>query len=553
MKKRNIFFSLVLVGIASVAALSGCGKGGDKPDFMKPVTANGYFRPHRGEWYSTYRALRLNGGQGYSNENYSEIVDVDYDYTYQAVTDVKAFVVPVDFVGYEAANLPKGAEGTKEDLRKAVFGRADETNWNSLKSYYDAVSFGQCQVDGVVADWFHTNVTPNQFKKGDNFGPNKQYIGASGSSAVRALIRAIQDHYFGEGSQYNLADFDGNGDMVLDSLLIIYSCPPKVDGSTELFWAFCGDSDAGTINRYFWASYETFWEYDYDPETKTYKRWTKQEIAEGIAKIDCHTLIHEFGHVIGAPDYYDYDYSGNNPLGGVDMMDYNVGDHNSLTKGWYGWVAPYVVEDNCSITINSTTDTGDFIIVPLPGKWYEYGDKENRWDGTLLDQFLIIEFITPTGVVAQEADHSYDPNYPTFYSQPAIRILHADARIGQFDYDSNFKGYTAQTKITVSGLYLRTAATNTGGKKADTKTRGAAFFNDRLLTLLSSEPTRRTWQLRGADNGHNQDLWETGDVLSGYKFFGRTGIQDTDLPFNIEIKAINGMKNATIQFTRTDK
>ena len=126
MKKRNIFFSLVLVGIASVAALSGCGKGGDKPEFMKPVTANGYFRPHRGEWYSTYRALRLNGGQGYSNENYSEIIDMDYDYTYQAVTDVKAFVVPVDFVGYEAANLPKGADGTREDLRKAVFGRADE-------------------------------------------------------------------------------------------------------------------------------------------------------------------------------------------------------------------------------------------------------------------------------------------------------------------------------------------------------------------------------------------------------------------------------------------
>ena len=554
MKRKGILLSLAIVALSTLGACSNSisGKPLELTDFMQPVEKGSYFRPHRGEWSSTYRALRLNGGMGYSNEQYSQVVDMKYEYEYYAVTNVKSLVVPVDFIGYEAENLPKGAEGTKEDLRKAVFGEASDTSWNSLKSYYETVSYGQCKISGEVTDWFHTNLTPKQFKEGEKFGPENQYIGAKGQSAVSALIRAIQEEYFGKNGQYKLNDFDANKDGVVDSLLLIYSCPARVDGSTELYWAFCGDSGAGIVNRYFWASYDTFWEGCYNPETGKYRNWTTAEIANGTAKIDCHTLIHEFGHVIGAPDYYDYDYAGKNPLGGTDMMDNNVGDHNSLTKAWYGWTAPYIVEKSCTITINSTTDTGDFIIVPLPGKWYARNDKENRWDGTMLDQYLMLEFITPTGVNEQEGKYAYTQGYPVFYSEPGIRITHVDARIGQFDYNSNFKGYTIQTRPGASGIYLRTAATNTGGLVPDTKgsSRATAFKDDRLITLVSSDPLRQTWQLRGSDHGHNIDLFQTGDSLSNYKFFGRSGVADTNFPFKITVGEIVGNEYASIKFTR---
>lgn len=565
MKRKGLLLSLALIALSSLSSCANKGLSGEPlplTEFMQPVEKGSYFRPNRGEWYSTYRNLRLKGGMGYQNEQYSEVTHIptdkdgnpDYDnaYSYYAVTDVRALVVPVDFVGYEAEELPKGAEGTREDLRKAVFGEASDTNWHSLKSYYNKVSYGQCNITGEVTDWFHTNVSPAEFKAGKSFGPNKEYTGVAGQSAVRGLIRAVQEVYFGKNGQYDLDDFDANDDGVVDALLLIYSCPAKVDGSTELYWAFCGDSDAGQVNRFFWASYDTFWESNYNETTGAYRNWTREEIANGTAKIDCHTLIHEFGHVIGAPDYYDYDYQGKNPLGGADMMDYNVGDHNSLTKGWYGWTMPYIVEKNCSITINSTTDTGDFIIVPLPGKWYARNDKENKWDGTLLDQFLMLEFLTPTGVNEQEADHAYSKGYPVFYSEPAIRITHVDARIGMFDYDSNFKGYTIQTTATQSGMYLRTAATNTGGLAADTKgtSRASAYKDDRLITLVSSQEERRTWQARGADNGRNIDLFKTGDVLENYKFFGRSGVADVEFPWKITIGEIVGTEHATIKFSR---
>ena len=44
-------------------------------------------------------------------------------------------------------------------------------------------------------------------------------------------------------------------------------------------------------------------------------------------------------------DYYDYE-EGLRPdggLGGADMMDYTVGDHNSFTKIILDWTTPLVV------------------------------------------------------------------------------------------------------------------------------------------------------------------------------------------------------------------
>lgn len=53
------------------------------------------------------------------------------------------------------------------------------------------------------------------------------------------------------------------------------------------------------------------------------------------------TFVHELGHLMGFPDLYSYegDYEFG-PLGGFDMMDYNVGDHGPLNKLLFGWLQP---------------------------------------------------------------------------------------------------------------------------------------------------------------------------------------------------------------------
>src|SRR5205085_9571813 len=57
------------------------------------------------------------------------------------------------------------------------------------------------------------------------------------------------------------------------------------------------------------------------------------------------TLIHEMGHAFGLPDYYDYE-PGNGPdggLGGLDMMDANVGNHNAFSRWLLDWIQPDVI------------------------------------------------------------------------------------------------------------------------------------------------------------------------------------------------------------------
>lgn len=528
MKMRKIPLFFALLGV--VASVSSCGT----PKY------DDYFKPHIGEWASTYRGLRLNG-MGYDYEQYSRVIDMEAEKTYYAVTDVKALVVPVDFTDYPASSLPKGADGTIDELEKAVFGEAEDTSWQSLRSYYEAVSFGKCKISGTVTDWFHTNVSAAQFANGANFGPDHKYKGAKKEYATQELAYAISQEYFGEG-KLDMDDYDANKDGVIDSIIMIYSAPhhsvPGANVDQDTFWAYCWSVSGakGGAYRYFWCSYAFF-----------------EEGQDGVeeTKLNCRTLIHEFGHVIGAPDYYDTDYNQNpegkqySPLGGIDMMDHNVGDHNSFTKANYGWVTPYIVEGNADITINSTTDTGDFIIVPMPGKWYEYGDKENRWDGTMLDQYLMIEFLTPTGVCEADSKVSQNGFGEYWFQNAGIRITHVDGRLGRFAYDENntFNGYTITTTRT-NDYYVDFASDNSGSRCA------FKYGDDRLISVVSS--TGKKWKERGNASVTVEDLWYAGDVLENHMFFNRSGKQLDVLPYKITIEEVNGNESAKISFRRTD-
>ena len=61
--------------------------------------------------------------------------------------------------------------------------------------------------------------------------------------------------------------------------------------------------------------------------------------------LDPLVTIHETGHALGLPDYYDYE-PGNGPdggVGGLDMMDINWGDHNVFSKWLLDWLTPQVM------------------------------------------------------------------------------------------------------------------------------------------------------------------------------------------------------------------
>lgn len=550
------------LALAFASVLASCGPTG-------PVeTYDHYFKPGAHEWISTYAGLRQ--GKGSMDPFSTVAVETPNGLrTKKMVQNVKALVVPVDFTDFPASGLPNGEEGTKTELEAAVFGEAEETRWHSLRSFYEESSFGQCHVSGEVVDFFHTGVTAREFATGATFGKEhtangQGFEGTTGTSVTKKLVAAITSLYKEGGSRYgeiDLNEYDANGDDYIDSVLMIYSCSPhqtdnagKIDD--DLFWAFrwnasveptydsYGDVVYPGADGFFWASYRTFYEHE---------DYTDEDIRNGNATIDCHTLIHEFGHILSLEDYYDYSYN-HSPLGALDMMDHNIGDHNAYSKSLLGWITPNIVNGAAEITINSTTDTGDYIILPAPDTWEiwgDYADKSQRWYGTTLAQYLMIEFLTPTGVAYYDGLNQYTPGWAYYFSTAGVRITHVDSRIGEFLYNNNekayrFNSYTIQTVYSGTDTgYCDLATTNTGKNNEGRKQE--AFEDNRLITTVSSQGI--TWKARKRASVKNEDLFQEGDTLSGYQFFNKIGGQVVDMGYEISIVKIDGNNSATIRFT----
>ena len=108
---------------------------------------------------------------------------------------------------------------------------------------------------------------------------------------------------------------------------------------------------------------------------------------------------YETGHIYGLADYYDYNSSWA-PLGGIDMMDHNVGDHSAFSKFSLGWTNPWVVDKPGQIVLRSFSTSGDCFIIP-----------SGNYNGTAFDEYLMFELVSPNG--ASEKDYKKGEGYST--------------------------------------------------------------------------------------------------------------------------------------------
>ena len=100
--------------------------------------------------------------------------------------------------------------------------------------------------------------------------------------------------------------------------------------------------------------------------------------------------MHETGHILGLPDYYDYDGSigPKGGLGGWDMMDYNWGDHNAFSKYLLGWIDPVVISSGTHQIIlppsGTTSSDNTVLIMPnaVPDSFGEFFLVQYREPGT---------------------------------------------------------------------------------------------------------------------------------------------------------------------------
>ncbi len=432
-----------------------------------------------------YHTVSVDSLSQYTYQNYSGIETLNGS-GMPSTGEVKILVIPVQFTNASAQFT--NAEDVHDILEEAFFAEnenGEDTPWESLHSYYKKASFGRLNITGKV-----TSIV--------TYEAEDTTLDASNTSLASTITKNAINQLVNKG-EVNLADYDSNKDGYIDGVEVVYctsqptpsSFGTSDSGSSDLWWNFT--TNAGGVqnlakpgvNRIFWSRFDYL--------TNAYYANVKDESGNPIGKrlngnaVDAHTIIHETGHMMGAPDYYSYDHN-EGAAGCVDMMDMNVGDHNAYTKMAYNWVAPMVVDgssSNFEITLPSYTDTGKFLLVR--------NTVADKWNQTPYDEYLIIEYYTPTGV--NEMDSTGYPEWSSqvsstgsaayghggTYEHPGLQVFHVNARVASEQGSLNDKG----EKVKGSGKIAYTDSP----KNQTVKDTSSKTYEDAAILYASNDGT----------------------------------------------------------------
>ncbi len=298
-------------------------------------------------------------------------------------------VLLISFSDYPSRN-------SADYIHDRLFGDpTDGYPYESLKNYYFRSSYGQLDIEGTVLGWYQTGY-PRSNVDQSTFGRQQ-------------LIREALQHYDDAGQDFSQFDNDGNGSI--DYLVVIWTGP---HGEWSSFWwgyqtSFNDVSftlDGKHLGKYSWQ-WETYY-YDNDQYPQTFSP---------------RTVIHESGHALGLPDYYDYDdtVGPGGGVGGLDMMDGNWGDHNCFSKFLLGWLTPDVYTSGThSITLKPTGESPEAVVI-MPDV------SEND----LFDEYFMVQNRTRV---------NNDQNFPN----DGLLIWHVDAHLNSVGSDYLFdNSYTA--------------------------------------------------------------------------------------------------------------
>ncbi len=314
-------------------------------------------------------------------------------------------VIPVEFSDVTAES--KGY--TIDKIKQAFNGSEANASYYSVWEYYYLSSYGQLDLDITVLDsWFMPKYASSYY---ENLATSE--TGNGDQIIIDEALAAL------EGTM-DLSKFDSDGNAIIDAIILVNTL--EVDADNIFHWAYrywnYYTDDAGnyyeydgvSANDYLWASYQFMLE-AYDEDGNAYY---------DDSVMNTYTFIHEFGHVLGADDYYDTAYVGA-PMDGCDIMDAMFGDHNPYTKFNYGWLTSsrlVVAEESVTLTLEDFSKNGDTIIIA------------NNWDESLgvYQEYYIVMYYTNNELNSAEMGGGY-------FLRDGIVVYHVNASLYKEDYE----------------------------------------------------------------------------------------------------------------------
>ena len=447
--------------------------------------------------------------------------------TLPSTGDVNMLVNPVAFKGdKDTCNaMESSCDLVKENLHQTFFGESNEENGNeSVSSFYKKSSYGKLNLKGEISEVYELPRTVNEYCNlmYSRYGTSKVYDSGAFYTQLGVIEATIINGVFGDSTSYNNINYDNDGDGLIDGVWFVYLEDYLSSNSTyvdyyeakqQLLWAF------------------TYWNFNSNVKLGTFGWGSYKFTVEGGYSHDSHTFIHETGHMLGLYDYYDYDSQAANPTGGLDMMDYNVLDHDAYSKYILDWTTPTYVKEEGTYTLKPLTSSTDcFIIAPK-----SYNDSE-FWE------YYIVEYYRPDGLNKLDATTKYS-NLKMF-TVNGLRVYHVNQKMGYLVYNQRKNSYVWNNSY-ISDLdsddfesedkYPYIINSNTSSYSYNTKK------DITLVSLISAAGRTNTQDGKNSDiftEGTSYDsknlTWEDGESMNFS--FSVTSVTDDSLTFTFTKK-----------------
>lgn len=257
----------------------------------------------------------------------------------------------------------------------------------------------------------------------DVFGPvtlsrNVAYYGTDGSEegddqhATDAVVEGCR--LANEQFTINWADYDSDNDGYVDFVYVIYAGKGQADGGTsETIWPH--NWEVSSARQYGSCTYTAA---QCKLGGKTIENYAMSSELSGNSLGGIGTLCHEFGHVMGMPDFYDTNYGTNydNNLTPCDwdVMDggaYNGDGHcppnySPWEKEFFGWattINPGNEGQNLTLYANGTqnyqpyqiTTNGNYVGPTTAGlRYYIENRQAVGWDAPLTGHGMLLWKVT---------------------------------------------------------------------------------------------------------------------------------------------------------------
>ena len=265
------------------------------------------------------------------------------------IGDVKVLVIPVEF-----SDLTATSRNCSIDVLKRAFNSKtmDQLIYPSVASYYEESSNNQLHLTFDVLDKWYKPSHPSTYYlgKGDNANMDQDIL--------EEILTQIDSSI--NFMEYN-KERDQNG--TIDAIVMINTLTIDTTGKEILRWAYRYWNQKADRNGYYYM-HDNVYANDYLWASYDFLRETDNSFNGSIPN-NTYTFIHEFGHVLGADDYYDYEGK-NAPLKSLDVMDSTFGDHNPYSKFNYGWITSSRRVNTLTSTkvkLKEFTSSGDTLIL----------------------------------------------------------------------------------------------------------------------------------------------------------------------------------------------